>query len=488
LNVFIELLKLADQGYMPATAYDTAWIARLGDLDYEISNRALDWISGHQLADGSWGTNDLNNYYDRIICTLSAMIALTYRGRRVSDRRQIERGINALEAIADQAQNILKQNPNGATVGFELIVPTLILEAGRLNLISRNGNPILAQLEAKRTKKLAAMGGARISRSVTAAFSAEMAGEDHLDILDLANLREENGSVAHSPSATAYLARVTNSTDGLLTYLRKTLTEDGGAPNVAPFDVFERGWVLWNLALTSPQEEEILLACQPHLDFLERSWTRGAGIGWAAGYTPKDGDDTGLIAEVLARFGRNVDLDALYAYEEEEWFRCFAFEANPSISANIHLLSALRHTGHPVEHQAVQKILNFLRVNRTSAGFWEDKWHVSPYYASAHAVIACAGYASSLVQKTVDWMVASQREDGGWGLNQATAEETAYALQALIFWQNQSCGSHAETISRGYHWLAQHLEPPFPALWIGKCLYAPELVIRSAIHSALALN
>jgi halimadienyl-diphosphate synthase len=141
-----------------------------------------------------------------------------------------------------------------------------------------------------------------------------------------------------------------------------------------------------------------------------------------------------------------------------------------------------------VEHQAVQKILNFLRVNRTSAGFWEDKWHVSPYYASAHAVIACAGYASSLVQKTVDWMVASQREDGSWGLNQATAEETAYALQALNFWQNQSCGSHAETISRGYHWLAQHLEPPFPALWIGKCLYAPELVIRSAIHSALALN
>jgi halimadienyl-diphosphate synthase len=136
----------------------------------------------------------------------------------------------------------------------------------------------------------------------------------------------------------------------------------------------------------------------------------------------------------------------------------------------------------------VQKILKFLRMNQTASGYWEDKWHVSPYYASAHAVIACAGYASSLVEKTVDWILASQREDGAWGFHQATAEETAYALQALLIWQNQACGRQEQTIRRGYQWLVQHLEPPFPALWIGKCLYAPELVIRSAIHSALALN
>lgn len=488
MNDFTALLISADQGHMPSTVYDTAWIARLGELDYEISNHALAWITEHQLADGSWGTLEPYNYYDRVICTLASMIALTYRGRRARDRQQIEKGLIALEKISNQADYQMTNDPNGATVGFELIVPTLICEAEKLKIISRQGDRILGRLQKKRAAKLSAMGGAKINRYISAAFSAEMAGTDMLEVLDLEHLQETNYSVGHSPSATAYLAKYVQADAGIMNYLRGVITPDGGAPNVAPFDVFERGWVLWNLALAGIDIPEILAQCQPQLDFLEKAWKPGQGIGWAAGYTPKDGDDTGLVCEVLARFGRKVDIDALLSYEQEKWFRCFEHEANPSVSANIHLLGALRHAGFPADHPAVKKILQFLQTTRNSSGYWEDKWHVSPYYASAHAVVACAGYAPELVEPTVAWLLETQRENGSWGFYFSTAEETAYSIQALSVWRTHNEDAVRQPLKLGARWLEEHREPPYPALWIGKCLYLPELVVRSAICSALEME
>ena len=40
---------------------------------------------------------------------------------------------------------------------------------------------------------------------------------------------------------------------------------------------------------------------------------------------------------------------------------------------------------------------------------------------------------------------------------------------------------------RGRAWLLAHAQPPYPPLWIGKCLYGPQNVVRSAILNALTL-
>lgn len=50
-----QLLKDTGPGRMTNTAYDTAWVARLGDLDWTLSHQALDWLCENQLPDGSWG-------------------------------------------------------------------------------------------------------------------------------------------------------------------------------------------------------------------------------------------------------------------------------------------------------------------------------------------------------------------------------------------------------------------------------------------------
>jgi halimadienyl-diphosphate synthase len=164
---------------MPATAYDTAWAARLGELDRRISDAALDWLCAHQNPDGSWGAA---NYHDQVVSTLAAMLALNQRGRRRSDSQQIADGLAALEKITSGATAGLSANPN-ATVGFELIAPSLVREAEEKGLIRHQGERILGRIGQRRDTKLARLAGARIDRSMTAAFSAEMAGPDHLDLL-----------------------------------------------------------------------------------------------------------------------------------------------------------------------------------------------------------------------------------------------------------------------------------------------------------------
>jgi halimadienyl-diphosphate synthase len=136
----------------------------------------------------------------------------------------------------------------------------------------------------------------------------------------------------------------------------------------------------------------------------------------------------------------------------------------------------------------VQKVLHFLREIRAGNPFWLDKWHASPYYTTGLGVIACSGLDDEIGRSAVHWIVNSQNDDGSWGYYDIpTAEETAYCLQALALWRNSGKAVRDGALERGAVWLAEHIDPPYPPLWIGKCLYCPVRVVRSAILSALVL-
>ncbi len=485
MDLVSSLIDQIGPGHMPSTAYDTAWVARLGDLDTTLGNQALDWIGAHQLPDGSWGTEFPFYYHDRIISTLAAMIALTYRGRRSYDRLQIERGKDALERILSGATAGLHANPGTSTVGFEMIVPTLVSEAERLGVIQRQGERILGRLSQQRAKKLAHIRGKMINKHLTVAFSAEMVGTDGKHLLDVDNLQEANGSVGHSPSASSYFALYVRQNDrAIMEYLHRVVGQDGGAPNVAQFDVFEISWALWNLSLI--MDLKLCDNIKTQIEFLKKAWTPH-GVGFAAEYSVKDGDDTGLVFDTLLRFGCPQDIQSVLFYEAETHFRCYDLESDPSVSANIHILSALRQAGYDNKHPSVQKVFRFLQHTKGDKSYWTDKWHLSPYYATAHAIIACAGYADELVEDAVNYILSAQHENGGWGVIRPTAEETAYTLQALWIWNQKAGKVNPSVLKKGAKWLEEHLDDPYPPLWIGKCLYAPILVIRSAVISALAL-
>jgi halimadienyl-diphosphate synthase len=485
-----QILQEIGPGKMSSVAYDTAWVARLGEIDSELSNQALNWLCENQLPDGSWGAKSPFYYHDRVISTLAAMVALTHRGRRSSDHAKIEKGLLALERITDGATHGLQADPNGATVGFEMIVPTLVVEAEKLGILKQQSNRILGRLQQLRTKKLEMIKGHKINKYITPSFSIEMVGAEGKELLELDKLQEQNGSIANSPSATAfYCSYVKPGDQAALSYLRNCVLDDGGAPDFSPIDIFEVAWTLWNLKLIPNLEETTMALFKPHLDFLYNSWNLGLGIGTASNGTIKDGDDTGLAFEVLSFFGYKMDIDAILKYEEDSHFRCFSLEANPSLSANIHVLGALRQAGFEKSHKSVRKVLEFLKLARQAEGYWFDKWHTSPYYTTSHAIMSVQTYDDDLCREAIAWILKTQNPDGSWGsYDFATAEETAYAIQALTSWQKYTGHPLQKQIEHGIGWLKQNSDLPYPSLWIGKGLYMPNMVVRSAIASALLWN
>ncbi len=83
-------------------------------------------------------------------------------------------------------------------------------------------------------------------------------------------------------------------------------------------------------------------------------------------------------------------------------------------------------------------------------------------------------------------LLTTQKENGAWGIFKPTAEETAYALQALMDMEQEGESIPNECLRKGKAWLEEH-QGEYSPLWIGKCLYSPRLVIDSAILSALAM-
>ncbi len=489
-NISIEKILNMGPGWTLPTAYDTAWVASLGDLAPDISNRALNWLCEHQLSDGSWGAEEPNYYYDRVLSTLAAMIALKRSGWSSGIRKQIQDGKSALDRITSKNNQGLTPGVNGATAGFEMIVPTLVSDAERLGILTeQQGRKIVGQLDAHRQKKMAAINRQRINRHYTLAFSAEMAGNDWLNAFDLDDLREEDGSVAHSPSATAYYVSIIQNNDQrALDYLRRASSPDGGAYIAVPFDIYEIAWVLWNFSLVNGA------SCnnnfQKYIVYLREAWNCKYGVGFASIHSVADGDDTAMVASLLARFDGGVDLKTLAYYVEEDHYRCFPLEVDYSISTNVHFLAALRNIGNPVDHPDIQRILHFLDKSKVMDTYWFDKWHVSPYYTTSHAIIASAGYCNKLVEKSVEWLISTQHSDGSWGFYKApSVEETAYALQALTIWSQFGDSKISPNIlRRGAFWLKGHFENPlFPWMWIAKSLNISTWVYLAEIATALML-
>ncbi|MGB7873401.1 MAG: prenyltransferase/squalene oxidase repeat-containing protein [Anaerolineales bacterium] len=486
-----NLLREIGPGKMSNTAYDAAWIARLGEINWDLSSKALNWLCEHQLSDGSWGTKKPFYYHDRVISTLAAMIALTYRGRRAKDKIQIEKGLLALERITSGATKGLAAAPNGATVGFEMIVPTLVAEAEKLGIIKQQGDRILGRLRKMRDLKMSKLTGLKISRHITPAFSSEMAGSDHINLLDINDLQEINGSVANSPAATAHFANFVRPSDPkAISYLEDIVQDDGGTPFASPFDIFERTWVLWNLALANLLDQESEYLFKPHLNHLLSQWDDKFGTSFSETYTPKDGDDTSLTYSILYRFNQPVNINTVLNYEEEDAFRCYPLESNSSISVNIHVLDALKNAGFDKNYPAVQKIINYLSNNRVDDSFWLDKWHTSPFYPTSHFILAAYDYDSSMCAQAIDWILDSQKADGSWGFsdNTSTAEETAYCIQALKLWDTKVSRISKARIDLAASWLEDNISSPYPSLWIGKVLYCPEYVVKSAVLSAIELS
>ncbi|HLF26664.1 MAG TPA: prenyltransferase/squalene oxidase repeat-containing protein [Anaerolineae bacterium] len=487
-----DFLGVVGSGRIAPTAYDTAWAARVPDRttpEYPAFPEALDWLLANQRADGSWGAR-LNYSYDRVLSTLVAALTLAHWQAEQGDALWADRIESAQHAIWHDLAG-LEWDPYD-TIGFELILPTLLAEAQRRRLdlpYESFGN--IAQL---REAKLKLIPPELIyTRYVSTIFSAEFLG-DELDVRRVSDLQDANGSIASSPAATAYFLLKDPNNLTAHEYLARVLARNGGAaPAVDPIDVFEPAWVLFNAAQVWPTAEGLAALIQPHVDALIDETRRKHGAGYNSYFALPDLDGTSTVFRALTWAGVEPDPALLMQFEEEEHFRCFPYERNPSISAHVHLLDALRATPEfPDRCRMIQKTLKFLESARTMRTFWFDKWHVSPYYTTAHAVIALRE-DRGLAENAIRWIVNTQKDDGSWGYyNLSTAEETAYCLQALATYlrYGHANGALASAIRRGAAYLISSEERAsrdYTPLWIGKSLYTPTWVVHSAVLSALGM-
>jgi halimadienyl-diphosphate synthase len=480
-----RLLEGLDQAIMSSTAYDTAWLAHVPDGNSSSAPafpQALDWLRQNQHPDGSWGA-EIVYYHDRIISSLAAIIALAQHGDPWQDAELIRRG----ESYIRKNMKFL-HNDHHETVGFELIFPTLLQKAQPLGL--NLPYTMLDKYERIREEKLRPIPRHLIySRQVTTAHSLEFMGSE-LDVNQIGDLQEENGSCGNSPSATAYLLVMCKDNPAAQRYLTEVTDVSGGtAMPLFPVEIFNKSWALYNLDLAGffvELEEEI----KPHLDALYQAWDHRRGIGFSRQYSVPDLDDTAVVFKLLYRAGYDVDPDVFTTYERNDHFMCFPYERNLSLGVHIHLLDALRVCP-DYEHRPrmVSKILDFLRRTRLDGTFWLDKWHVSPYYITSHAVVATIGYDDELAREAVNWMIGTQRKDGSWGHFRSTGEETAYCLQALTSYHRQVEPLDGAAISRAAQYLYHRYQSQKndPALWIDKCLYTPLQIVRSTILSALQM-
>ncbi len=429
-------------GAVSASIYDTA---RLVSLTPSLPGNAarLRFIVAQQRRDGSWGEAD--GY--ALVPTLSATEAILATLRRPpvagTDPAQLrtaaQRGITALRRWSGSHAAV----PD--TIAVEVVVPSLVaainghLDAADPPVSSDVRLAVPAGMDPAAANHMAARVRTSTGRGPQTWWAS-------LEVLGAAAARidtvqpHSDGMIACSPAATAaWLGedpdRGTPAAAAAARYLERLQAAGGGTvAGVWPISHFEPAWVLSILAPVMSG----LPAPTGVLDGLDAALgPRGAP---AAPSLPPDCDDGAVVLTALHRHNRARPVDALLTYHTGRYFRCFPAERTPSVSTTAHALEALHEAmaARPSEHvrlDAVAAATTAWLVDAQDAdGCWWDKWHASPYYATAccvDALIPGTGGATvsatvrRAVRRAVAWVVATQRADGSWGRWGGTVEETA---------------------------------------------------------------
>ncbi|MEV6207277.1 prenyltransferase/squalene oxidase repeat-containing protein [Kitasatospora sp. NPDC051914] len=466
----------------------------------------IDHLLREQAADGSWGEGP-EPY--RLLPTLSAVEAVL----AVLQRDPLAGGAaDRLAAAAAGGLAALGRLPSAGpwpdTAAAEILVPGLVAAVNeRLDRPQVAGLPHLGPWH--RGPRPVVPGGYSAAAPGAVARKCRAAGgvpfklhhtfegvAGHLpDVL----LPEADGLLGSSPAATAaWLAAADRSPqhshrERAADELAAVAHRYGGLlPEAAPITVFERLWVAAALARAGLASRGVstLRKWADHLYDPE-------GVRGAPGLMV-DADDTAMAVLVAALVDRPRDPAPLAVFDNGHHYDCYVGEDTKSLSANAHALQALcAHLRHHPEAAAthrpvMDRVADWLVEHQQPQGHWTDKWHASPYYATERCVTALAPFPGFRRRRAVEaaaaWVLATQHEDGSWGVWGGTAEETAYAVKILLCTSGTvRQPAHTRALDRAGAFLHDTAGTPdhrHPALWHDKTLYAPQAMIQAEVVAA----
>ncbi|MEU8423982.1 prenyltransferase/squalene oxidase repeat-containing protein [Micromonospora sp. NPDC048835] len=461
------------------------------------------WLDGHhqriafllrgQRPDGAWGPPEGYALVPTLSATDALLAALANGRAGATVLAAAARGLDALaDTLLPTDARTLPDTP-----ALDLIVPALVdtindrlagLGGATAARLTRPSLPLPRGLHRDRLRA--------VRRAVAAGAPLPPKLAHFYEILDSApsDAGRTLTAVGASPAATAAWLTVAGPAGGPAAYaFLRALIRDGGGPVPcpAPITVFERAWVLSGLSRAG-------FTIDPPAPVLESLTAATAGQGIATGDgLPTDADTTAVSLGALARLGRPADPASLWAYETAEGFCTWPGEDGFSVTTNAHVLDAFGHhvSRHPQAdaryHRAVDRLSVVLTERQRADGAWQDRWHASPYYATACCVLALAEFgrgaaAAEAVDRAAGWVLNSQRADGSWGRWDGTTEETAYALQVLLTVPT-TVPRVDEAVARGHAYLHDREAREHPPLWYGKELYCPTVIVRATVLAACRL-
>ncbi|GAB3588059.1 hypothetical protein GCM10027445_68800 [Amycolatopsis endophytica] len=465
--------------YSPSV-YETARLVTLAPDLTGHANRVA-FLLGEQAPDGGWGGPEGYG----LLPTLSATEALLSEFHRTGSPAVAAAAGRGLEALSTRWGRDLRADlPD--TVAVEILVPALVsavnahlerLDTAGVALARRHHRlpdpdgthpAILHGL-----RRLAEDGAAlpdKILHSLEALGSAARG---------VAFARPGADGLGCSPAATAaWFGGDGTAAHPGRRYLEDTQARHGGpVPVAAPLAVFERSWVLSAFAdagVPVPVPDGVLDGLAAGLG--------PDGISGGPGLPP-DADDTSATLYALASHGRPHPLGCLHEYRVDGHFCTYPDERTPSVTTNAHVLQALRTSG---PSEVATATAAWIAGRQHADGSWTDKWHASPYYATARCVLALAagGYGTTARGRALRWLLDTQRPDGSWGRWGGTFEETAYAVQVLVRARDPRAD---EAAARGCVFLLSWRGTRHPPLWHDKDLYTPGRIVRAEGIAALHL-
>ena len=542
--------SLADPwGAISPSIYETAQVIRLLPADLRPAS-SICFVLNRQQADGSWGAH-LPPVY-RLVPTLSAICMLLHltleavEGEGMIDAPMYVRAARAGLSYLATAWQEAEALPD--TIAIELLLPVLreaiadLLRALHTfytappngvasALLDDLHSCLLMQLPPVESTlltqtRLMAQGSRLLP--VQMSHCLEVLQQDNR-ILTNVPAYEADGLFGGSPAATAArISQASADASRLIARLQSVAARFSGAfPVTYPITIYERAWVLFYLNQAGIALPETLKCAL--LSYLQACLGQD-GVPYAEGLFP-DADDTGVVLALLCEAGASITLDSLWPYERQTHFCCYSCERTPSVGVNAHVLMALARSAerNPPDEMRVRlaadKCVAYLLSTQRADGSWLDKWHASPYYATACCVAALRHIEIEEVQQALQraaaWVLSTQRADGSWGGFLGTLEETAHALHILLdatavrrsveppevpdlSWDPADLSAsegyccrmltHAvwgeQALLRGAQFLLLHQDaspesPVHTPLWHGKDPYEPQRITTAIILGAL---